>query len=102
MRRRSGDIEILQSALQNVVLNAICMEKTFKAVVFQTIENLIKSLQKEKEFGKLVYDNSYFIKTDDFSKLDEENSKQMAYANIMKEINTIIGELKQGTNEMEE
>lgn len=96
------DIEILQSALQNVVLNAICMEKTFKAVVFQTIENLIKSLQKEKEFGKLVYDNSYFIKTDDFSKLDEENSKQMAYANIMKEINTIIGELKQGTNEMEE
>jgi len=97
----NDDIQILQKTLDDIVVNAICIEKPFLALEFQTIDNIIRSLSSES-YRQFIVENIFLIASEQYANLEAEEQRSMTRTNILKEIEKILREMNQGSLSEEE
>lgn len=86
------DISNLHDVLNNIVIDAIYIEKAFRAFVVGNINNIISSLSS-KEFDDFIDNNVGVIRAREYSDVEQEMQMRIARKNILNDIKVQLNSL---------
>jgi len=86
------DIAILHDVLNDVVINAISIEKAFLALEFGNIANIIAALNGES-FREFIKNNATLIRSSEYASLEAEQQQILTRQSILGDINIILSEM---------
>lgn len=97
-REIDADIEILREILNDAVVNAICIETPFLALEIQIMNNVINCVNGE-EYRKFLVRNISKICVQEYTDLDANEQKNIAYKRMLEEIKRILDAMKVGSSD---
>jgi hypothetical protein len=86
------DVAILHDVLNDVVINAISIEKAFLALEFGNIANIIAALNGES-FREFIKNNAALIRSSEYASLEAEQQQILTRQSILGDINIILSEM---------
>lgn len=89
------DITILHDVLNDVVLNAISIEKAFLALEFGNIANIIAAINGDA-FRDFIKNNAALIRASEYADLEAEQQQIKTRQSILGDINNLLAEMEKG------